>query len=164
MALALRSRQYFGPSRQLPISFPAANRKGNFQIVSMITEHFSQKYHFLKNGCGNMEIFPVNTVMEFSRRKLLSVVATVYFGVSRPVYVYNFAFTNHVKEGKPLHLCLLTVRSSIPTATTGTGHMLQTGCSFGTGGSNRGWRGAQELRAHTALADDSSLFPQTLIR
>lgn len=59
---------------------------------------------------GNMEIFPVNTVMEFSRRKLLSMVATVYFGVNRPVYVYNFAFTNHVKEGKPLHLCPLTVR------------------------------------------------------
>lgn len=107
MALALRSRQYSGPYHQLPISFLAANRKGNFQIVSMITEHFSQKYHFLKNGCGNMEIFPVNAVMGFSRRKLVSMVVTVEFRVNRPACVYNFAFTNHVKEGKPLHLCPL---------------------------------------------------------
>lgn len=54
-----------------------------------------------------MEIFPVNAVMGFSRRKLVSMVATVEFGVSRPACVYNFAFTNRVKEGKPLHLCPL---------------------------------------------------------
>lgn len=60
--------------------------------------------------------------MEFSRRKLVSMVAIIEFGVNRPGYVYNSA---PAREGGQATASLSTIcKIPIPTAVTETGCIL----------------------------------------